>query len=131
MILVVNDTDAYRLEAAIALAAAYPASLTAKEIARRRGVPGRFLARLLSGLARAGIVTTTRGSNGGARLARPPHLVGVGQVLPSVASYPKGGPATNWVARQLEEATRRALAPLTLAELVQVDGVASQPTYEI
>jgi Rrf2 family protein len=131
MIFIVNDSDLYRLEAVLALAAAFPATITAGEIARRRGVPEKFLARLLSGLARSGVVTTTRGPNGGARLARPPEQVRVTEVLPAPEARRKGSPAAVWLAGQLQEAVRRTVAPLSLATLLRVERQGTETQYEI
>ena len=68
-----NGTEAYRLEALLELGHAWPHTLTAAEIARRRGIPPKFLARLLGGLAREGLVVTARGARGGFRLAAAPN----------------------------------------------------------
>jgi Rrf2 family protein len=121
MILVMNDTDAYRLQALIELAASFPKPLTAAEIARRRRVPGRFLARLLGELAREGLVATTRGPRGGVRLATAPATVPVARVVRPEPFPETGGSAVTWLARQLAGARDAALDRLTLADLLQVE----------
>ena len=131
IIFVMNDTDVYRLEAVLALAASFPSVITAREIARQRGVPPKFLARLLSGLVRAGVIVTARGPNGGARLARAPEHVKVTEVLPVTEPEGRGGPGTIWLARQLQEAARRTLAPLSLATLLREERRATEAHYEI
>ncbi|MGG5258533.1 RrF2 family transcriptional regulator [Phycicoccus avicenniae] len=57
--------------------AAHPAD----ELARRAGVPGKFLEAILGELRRAGYVTSRRGSGGGYRLARDPEEITLGEVL--------------------------------------------------
>ncbi len=121
MILVVNDTDTYRLQALLELAASFPEPLTAAEIARRRGVPGRFLARLLGDLAREGLVTTTRGPRGGVRLAAGPETVSMASLVRPEPLPEAGGTAVNWLARRLAGARAGALQRLTLADLLRVE----------
>ncbi len=48
---IVNRQTAYRLEALLELAHAHPAPVRVAELARRRGIPRPFLARLLTDLA--------------------------------------------------------------------------------
>lgn len=45
--------------------------VTAQGIAKRRLIPRAFVRRVITRLANAGLVTTTRGVNGGLELARP------------------------------------------------------------
>ena len=116
-----NETDAYRLDALLELAASFPAPLTAAEIARRRGVPARFLARLLGELARAGLVATARGPRGGVRLAVPPEALRVATLVRPEALPEAGGAAVGWLARRLGGARADALEPLTLADLARVE----------
>ncbi|MBM6400442.1 RrF2 family transcriptional regulator [Phycicoccus sonneratiae] len=56
----------------------------ADELARRAGVPAKFLEAILGDLRRAGFVTSRRGSRGGYLLARDPHDVTLGSVLRTV-----------------------------------------------
>jgi Rrf2 family protein len=119
--LVMNDTEVYRLQALIELAAGFPGPLTAAEIARRRSVPGRFLARLLGELAREGLVATSRGPRGGVRLAADPKTVRVASLVRSEAAPDGGGAAVKWLARRLAGAREGALERLTLADLLEVE----------
>ncbi len=129
---IMNGTDTYRLEAAIALAEAFPGRLTASEIARRRRIPEKFLARLLATLARGGVVVTTRGPRGGARLARPAEHISLAQILDPGPERPGGGPAVQAVARRLAQSRRHALESLTLAALLEMEReVAAELVYEI
>ena len=127
-----NGTDVYRLEALLELAKAYPASLTVAEVARRREIPAKFLARLLGDLAREELVATARGPRGGVRLAVPPETIGLSQLLRPDAASEAGGPAVRWLARHLAEAHDGALTPLRLAGLVNIEREhAATPTFEI
>lgn len=116
-----NETDAYRLEALIELAASFPEPRTAVQIARRRGVPARFLARLLGELAHEGLVTTSRGPRGGVRLATGPETVSVASLVRPEAQPEAGGVAVRWLAKRLAGARTGALERLTLADLAQVE----------
>lgn len=49
--------------------------LSAADIARSRGLPGPFVAKILSALSKAGLVTCARGPGGGATLARHPSEI--------------------------------------------------------
>ena len=127
-----NETDAYRLEALLELAAAYPASLTVKEIARRREIPATFLARLLGELAREELVVTTRGPHGGVRLAAQPEAIGLARLFLPEPPPETGGPAVRWLARRLSDAEMHALSPLKLANLMNVEREHDAiPSFEI
>jgi Rrf2 family protein len=52
-----------------------------EELARRQGIPARFLENILAELRSAGIVGSRRGSEGGYWLARPASEVMVGDVI--------------------------------------------------
>jgi Rrf2 family protein len=75
----------YAVRAAAELATAAPgAVLTGEEIARRQGIPYRFLVQILRELAHAGLVESRRGPEGGFLLARPPGEVTVADVIRAV-----------------------------------------------
>jgi Rrf2 family transcriptional regulator, cysteine metabolism repressor len=68
----------YGLLAAIDLACHYgEGPVSAREIAERRGIPGRFLEQLLVNLRRADLVAAVRGAHGGFELTREPSQVSV------------------------------------------------------
>jgi len=69
------------LYACTELARAYPASLTNAELVKRFRASPHHLSKVLQQLARAGLVETTRGVGGGARLARDPGAVNLRQVV--------------------------------------------------
>ncbi len=52
-----------------------------RDLAREVGVPPHYLAKLLATLARAGVLTASRGVRGGYRLARPAEEITLFQVL--------------------------------------------------
>ncbi|HDJ30086.1 MAG TPA: Rrf2 family transcriptional regulator [Candidatus Acetothermia bacterium] len=52
-----------------------------KEIAQARDIPPYFLAKLIPPLVRAGILTSTRGKNGGVEFARDPSDVSLADVV--------------------------------------------------
>ncbi len=76
----------YAVRASIALALEAPgrAYLAAPRIAERMRIPRSFIPQVLGDLTRAGIVETASGSNGGYRLARPPLLLPVLDVIEAV-----------------------------------------------
>jgi Rrf2 family protein len=77
-----STTSEYALRA-LTVMAALPqgASILGRDLARHTGVPGRYLAKLLTTLHNAGIVGAARGSNGGYWLARPAHAIRIGEVV--------------------------------------------------
>ncbi|MEX1036425.1 MAG: Rrf2 family transcriptional regulator [Sneathiella sp.] len=54
---------------------------TADEISRELKVSRNHLTKVIRDLARAGILSTQRGSGGGFRLARTPHSITIGEVV--------------------------------------------------
>lgn len=72
----------YGLRAVVELAAQYgEAPLPLVTIAQRQEVSESYLEQLLRSLKAAGLVTATRGINGGYRLSRPPEEISVREVL--------------------------------------------------
>ncbi|MBZ5588547.1 MAG: Rrf2 family transcriptional regulator [Acidobacteriia bacterium] len=124
-----NETDAYRLQALLELAASFPEPRTADQIARCRGVPARFLARLLGELAREGLVTTSRGPRGGVRLAARPETVPVASLVRPESQPEGGGAAVRWLAKRLAEARSGTLERLKLADLLQVERDANKAVH--
>jgi DNA-binding IscR family transcriptional regulator len=114
-------TDAYRIEALLELAAAYPGPLTAAEVARRRRIPVPFLRRLVAATASTGILAATRGPRGGVRLVRPPELVTLAEVTPAPLTHRAGGAAVAWLDDALACARRGVLETTTLADLVAIE----------
>jgi len=118
MMFIMNRTDRYRLLALVELAHIHPESAPAAEIARARGIPGAYLARLLAELARAGVVITRRGAGGGVALARDPRHLPVRELLDHPSDRPGGPHVVDRLERCLSTAMANALDELTLADLV-------------
>lgn len=55
-----------------------------QEVARRQGIPQRYLEQVLLLLKRAGFLASKRGSTGGYHLRQPPEEISVGAVLRAV-----------------------------------------------
>jgi len=55
-----------------------------QDIARRQGIPRRYLEQVLLGLKRAGFLHSRRGSAGGYRLAKPPAQITAGALLRAI-----------------------------------------------
>lgn len=55
-----------------------------KEIAAREEIPGKYLPSIIRTLARAGLIRTLRGNQGGVMLARPPEEVNLREVIEAV-----------------------------------------------
>ncbi len=69
----------YAIRAMLDLAQ-HPSTRSA-DIARRQRIPGTYIARVVYGLSRAGILRTYRGPNGGVRLVKPPSAVTLREVI--------------------------------------------------
>ena len=56
----------------------------ARDVARRQGIPARFLDQIFQDLRRAGLVRSKRGPKGGFTLAHAPARISIGDVLRAV-----------------------------------------------
>lgn len=74
----------YAVRAAVELAAAPPGPMKGDALARRQGIPAKFLENILADLRRAGIVASQRGAEGGYRLARPAAEIQVADIIRAV-----------------------------------------------
>jgi Rrf2 family nitric oxide-sensitive transcriptional repressor len=79
-----SQTVEYALRAAVDLASRGGEPATTDEVARRTQVPVAYLAKILQGLARAGIVKSQRGVGGGVALAKPPEELTILEVVNAV-----------------------------------------------
>lgn len=122
----------YAVRAAVELAAAPPGPMKGDALARRQGIPAKFLENILADLRRAGLVASQRGAEGGYWLAVPPAEVSVADIIravegpladvhgtsPEAVEYP--GAATSlqrvWVATRA--ALRSVLEEVSLADIV-------------
>ncbi|MGV7120119.1 RrF2 family transcriptional regulator [Sphingopyxis sp. 550A] len=59
-------------------------ALSAGMLAEQTGIPGPTAQKLVSGLARAGLLVASRGSGGGIRLARPAAAISVADIIEAV-----------------------------------------------
>jgi Rrf2 family protein len=105
-----------------------PGLIPIQDVARRQGIPQRYLEQVLLLLKRAGFLASKRGSTGGYHLARPPGEVTVGDVLRVI----EGGVTPLEVAGRAPRARRDGS---DLAELWQevadaVAGVIDRTTFE-
>lgn len=65
------------------------APVQAKSIARRQGIPARFLEQVLHAMKKAGLVSSLRGAQGGYALTRKPSDLSVADVLEALeGSFP-------------------------------------------
>lgn len=77
-----SSTSDYALRAILVLAREYEGHpVPADEIARATGAPRNYLAKTLNALAKAGIVTSARGPQGGFALAIAPDVLTISQVI--------------------------------------------------
>ena len=60
------------------------AATPVRDIARAREIPSAFLAKLVPQLVRAGILSSTRGKNGGISFARSPSRVSLADVVRTI-----------------------------------------------
>lgn len=125
-----SKTVEYALRAAVELASRDGVPAAVAEVAARTRVPKPYLAKILQGLTRAGIVRSRRGVGGGVALARPADRLTVLEVVNAVepvqriATCPLGLPAHGRRLCPLHKRLDDALAALeaafagtTLAEL--------------
>lgn len=75
----------YALRALADIAASGPRDrVQADQLARRHGMPARYLEQVLLSLTNAGILHSQRGAGGGYSLARPPEGISLGEVIQSI-----------------------------------------------
>jgi len=79
------------------------------EVARRTGVPEKFLETILRDLREAGLISSKRGPDGGHWLARDPARVTVAAVLEAIDGPLSVAPARNRGALSPEEVCIRSL----------------------
>ena len=79
-----SQTAEYALRAVVYLASQGGAAQTTQQIAEATRVPAGYLAKVMQGLSRAGLVYSQRGLHGGFTLARPADELTVLDVLEAV-----------------------------------------------
>lgn len=80
----ISQTTEYALRAVVWLAANPEKPLTAQQIAEATRVPAGYLAKVLQGLSRAGLLNSQRGLGGGFTLARSPNQLTMWEVVQAV-----------------------------------------------
>lgn len=80
----ISQTTEYALRAVVWLAANPEKPLTAQQIAEATRVPAGYLAKVLQGLSRAGLLHSQRGLGGGFTLARSPASLTMWEVVQAV-----------------------------------------------
>jgi Rrf2 family protein len=130
---------AYGLVALIELAGVHAAggTLQVGEIARRQGIPDRYLEQMLTSLRKAGILRSLRGPRGGFQLAREPAKVTVAEVLAGLegdAQPERQGDRSSdefcvlaALEQKLEVARAQVLASTTLQQLLEERDARKQP----
>ena len=79
---VLSQTAEYALRAVLLLAARDdPEPARVNLLAARLAIPANYLSKTLSQLARAGVLTSTRGKRGGFRLARPAARIRLDEIV--------------------------------------------------
>jgi len=79
-----SQTAEYALRAVVWMAMQPDQALTTQALAAGTRVPASYLAKVMQGLGRAGLVQAQRGLHGGFRLARPPAAITVLAVVNAV-----------------------------------------------
>lgn len=79
-----SSTTEYALRAVVYLALQREGLSNSQVIAQATKVPAKYLSKVLKDLARAGLVFSQRGPNGGFRLARDPGAISVLEVVNAV-----------------------------------------------
>jgi Rrf2 family protein len=142
-----SKRGSYAAAAAICLARAYGSGRPKKlrEISAEMAIPRTFASQILGDLVHAGIAVSAFGRDGGHRLARPPELVSVAEVI-EAAEGPlasercalRDGPC-RWhdvcpLHETMTKATaslRSVLASTTLAMLAERDAAIADGTYPV
>jgi Rrf2 family protein len=79
-----SQTVEYALRAAVFLASRAGEPATTEEVANRTQVPVAYLAKILQGLSKAGLVRSQRGVGGGVTLAKPADELTILEVVNAV-----------------------------------------------
>lgn len=74
-----SKQEGYALRLALDLATHEASSVN--DVAERQHIPAAYLGKIVQSLARAGVLSTTRGAHGGVRLARPAEFITLRQVI--------------------------------------------------
>ncbi len=110
-------------------------------VAERHGIPAQFLVQILQELKRAGLVTSTRGSCGGYRLASSPQETSLAEVIDAIEASEDPNrcaavksplaPVLMEVCHELSAARRAYLEGITLSDLVERACAGQDPMWYI
>jgi Rrf2 family protein len=103
----------------------------ARAIARRQGIPARFLEQVLHAMKKAGLVSSQRGAQGGYVLSKKPSDVSIAEILEALEgpflnttetngrahSTAAAGPLLAKIWDRVHEAERHVLEAVTVEEL--------------
>jgi len=84
-----SQTAEYALRVVVFLGSLRGEPATARQVAAATRVPEGYLAKILQGLGRAGLVQSQRGLHGGSVLTRDPAQISVYDVMPAIAPLPR------------------------------------------
>ncbi len=79
-----SQTVEYALRAVVYLAQNPDRSCTTEEVAKATKVPSAYLAKILQGMVRSGVIRSQRGVGGGVKLARMPEKLTILEVVNAV-----------------------------------------------
>jgi Rrf2 family protein len=130
--LTLSIATAHALKALRCLGGGHCPTRQIADIARCAGVPRCYLAKVMTPLARVGLITTKRGRYGGIGLARPAEAISLLEVVEAVEGpnwmgdcllglcdcLGDGTCPTEALWRRIRDEIRRELARLTLADLI-------------
>jgi Rrf2 family protein len=100
-----------------------------QEVARRQGIPQRYLEQVLLLLKRADLLESKRGSTGGYQLLRAPEAISVGEVLRAVEGRVTALEVAGRHRGSAAESTSTDLAPLWREIAGAVAGVIDRVTF--
>lgn len=101
--------------------------VTAQSIAKRRGIPEKYLVHILLQLKRAGLVRSVRGAQGGYLLGRPPEDISLfdlvqaidGPVLEPLPVEHSGGADLKLTWHEIASGIERMLTKVTVRDILE------------
>lgn len=87
----ITSKSEYAIKALVELAIDYGRGNTVtliNDVARRKGIPQKYLEQILLSLKNAGILVSKRGVGGGYSLSRPPENISLGEIFQAVEGSP-------------------------------------------
>lgn len=132
----------YACKALLQLALHWPDKepLQIHTISEKQGIPMRYLVHILIQLKRMGLVTSSRGKEGGYVLAKPPNRISLGEVLrqiggpllPVANSATKRGSAFATIWSEVEGAMSKVLDKVTFEDIAnKARGMEKAIIYQI